>query len=259
MREFVYDVAMSVVTSRVLRVLRLFSPARPLWTVEEAACALGVSPSSAYRYVQELTTAGFLDRVRGGYALGPALVELDYLIRRHDPLIRAAVPIMRHLLDRTTQRGTVILCRPSRDHVLCIHQEQGTLPHPPAGYERGVAMPLFRGATSRVILAHLPARVQRRLHAQHAAAGGGGADWQAFAAESSAIRRAGYAETVGQVTPAISGVAAPVFQANRLVAALSLVTEAALALPPERTRAEVKDAAGALSQALGLESLLVAR
>ncbi len=53
---------------------------------------------------------------------------------------------------------------------MCIHQEQGTLPHRRAGYERGVAMPLFTGATSRIILANETPTVQRRTYLEHEAA-----------------------------------------------------------------------------------------
>ena len=45
--------------------------------------------------------------------LGPALIELDYLIRQHDPLIQAAAPRMRALLEQTTQQGVVILAAAS--------------------------------------------------------------------------------------------------------------------------------------------------
>jgi DNA-binding IclR family transcriptional regulator len=219
---------MTEISSRTLRVLQLFSSAQALWSIDQIADALGVSSSSAYRYVQDLSAAGLLYRVDGGgYALGPAIIELDFLIRHHDPLIAMAAPAMRRLLDQTTQRGAVILCRRFRDCVMCIHQEQGHLPHRRAGYERGVAMPLFLGATSRVILAHEPGRVQRRIYLENEGtirARGGVSSWKEFAALASRIRRQGFAESESEVTPGVRGIAAPVFQGARLVAALSLVT-----------------------------------
>ncbi len=268
------------VNSRVLRVLRLFSPDKALWTVDEVAAALDVSASSAYRYVQELTAAAYLDPVQGGYALGPGLIELDYLIRRHDPIIHAAQPLMRRLLELTTEAATVILCRRCRDRVMCIHQEQGTRPHRPAGYERGVAMPLFQGATSRVILAHETPHVQRRTYAENEAAIRAmtpEATWKSYSAQAAAIRRDGFAETVSEVTAGVRGIAAPVFQGQimaspptqrtpaqrspqRLVASLSLVTEATLDHPAAADlRAAVVGAAQALSLALAPAQLLVAR
>lgn len=53
-------------------------------TVEEIAQETGVSQSSAYRDVQELCRAGFLDPVIGaGYVLGPAFIEYDQIGRAH--------------------------------------------------------------------------------------------------------------------------------------------------------------------------------
>lgn len=252
---------MSKATNRTLHILRLFTPAHALWTVDELAAELVLSSSSAYRYVQELTSAGFLDRVHGGYALGPALIGLDYLIRHHDPLIRAAAPPMRQLLDATTQRGTVILCRRCRDYVMCIHQEQGTLPHRRAGYERGVAMPLFTGATSRIILANETPTVQRRTYLEHEAAiraAGDASSWKEFAALATRIRAAGYSESTSEVTPGLHGIAAPVFQDQRIVAALSLVSEVDDE-PSKSWRMQVIAAARSLSLSLASADLLVAR
>ena len=222
---------MAAIISRTLRVLQLFSASHVLWSVEQVAEALAVSSSSAYRYVQDLSAAGFLYRVDGGgYALGPAIIELDHLIRRHDPLIAAARPAMRALLDRTTQRASVILCRRFRDRVMCIHQEQGTRPHRSAGYERGVAMPLFVGATSRVILAHETGRVQRRIYLANEEAiraHAGVSSWNEFAALTASIRRHGFAQSESEVTAGLRGIAAPVLLGSRLAAALTLVTDIA--------------------------------
>lgn len=252
------------IISRTLRLLQLFSPEQPLWSVEKIAEALDVSTSSAYRYVQDLLATGFLNPVQGGYVLGPALIELDYLIRRHDPLIREAAPIMRALLARTTQRGTIILCRRFRDRVMCIHQEHGAEPHRPAGYERGVGMRLLAGATSRVILAHEPLRVQRRLYLDHEETLRGSGlttGWKGFSNGAAAIRRAGYAESDSEVTAGIHGIAAPVFQGPQLAAAISLVVESSVAAAADalQWRADVMRAAHALSASLAPEALAIGR
>ena len=254
---------MAEITSRVLRLLQLFSPARPLWTVEQVAAALDVSTSSAYRYVQDLLATGFLDQVQGGYMLGPALIELDYLIRQHDPLIQAAAPRMRALLEQTTQQGVVILCRRFRDRVMCIHQEPGAEPHPTVGYERGVGMPLFVGATSRVILANEAPRIQRRIYLENEEdirARGMVPDWKAFLAQAATIRRQGYTESESEVTPNLRGIAAPIFQGTRLACAISLVVDVAVR-PTEvaQWRDRVVAAAQDLSRALAQAALPIAR
>ena len=64
--------------ARTISVLNLFTLDRPAWTVEEAAAALAVSVSSAYRYFAALTEAGLLTTIISGqYILGPALIQYD--------------------------------------------------------------------------------------------------------------------------------------------------------------------------------------
>jgi len=153
--------------SRILRILQLFD-AQHVWTVEAIAQKMDVSVSSAYRDVQELSRAGFLDPVAGaGYVLGPAFIEYDRLIRTSDPLIGAAAPVMHQLLADTTQEGSAILCRRYRDCVMCVHQERGTASRARSFYERGVAMPLFIGAASKVILANLDERTLKRSYLEN--------------------------------------------------------------------------------------------
>ncbi len=219
--------------------------------------------SSAYRYVQDLLAAGFLDQVQGGYMLGPALIELDYLIRQHDPLIRAAAPFMRALLQQTTQQGAVILCRRFRDRVMCIHQEHGVEPHRAAGYERGVGMPLFVGATSRVILANEAPRIQRRIYLENEEdirSKGVVSGWKEFIALAATIRRQGYCESESEVTPNVRGIAAPIFQGAKLAAAVSLVVDVSVR-PSElaRWRDRVVAAARDLSDTLAMAALPIAR
>ncbi len=76
---------------RLLAALALFTIERPQWTVEEAAEALGVSATTAYRYFKQLTGTGLITPVAGaGYTLGPAIVQMDRQIQATDPMLIAA-------------------------------------------------------------------------------------------------------------------------------------------------------------------------
>jgi DNA-binding IclR family transcriptional regulator len=211
--------------SRSLRVLQLFDT-QHVWTVEAIAREMGVSVSSAYRDVQELSRAGFLDPVAGaGYVLGPAFIKYDRLIRAGDPLIGAAAPVMHELLDATTQEGTAILCRRYRDCVMCVYEERGAQSRARSFYERGVAMPLFIGAASKVILAHLDERTLKRIYLENREqirSATGCADLKSFRAELRAIRGVGYAVTSAELGPGRVGFAAPILLDGAPVAALSL-------------------------------------
>ena len=247
--------------SRALRVLRLFEGEARVLTVEAIARALETSASSAYRVVQDLSRAGFLDPVaEAGYVLGPAFIRYDYLIRRSDPLIEVALPVMRSLIERTTQSATAVLSRRFRDRVMCVHQEQGADPHPAPAYQRGVAMPLFSGATSKIILAHLDARSLRRLMTE----GGYPADAvrrDGIGTELRVIRRAGYAVTRSEVTEGTCGIAAPIRLGHSVIGGVSLVFDEAI-MPdagPECFASEVKAAGSSISEKLAADRSLVSR
>lgn len=205
---------------RMLRILDLLEEAEdgPL-SVEALHARLGFTRSTLYRYLKTLTDAGLAASIPDrGYTLGPRVAELDYRMRLRDPLIAAARPVMARLAAEFP--GIALLCRRYRDRVLCVHQEGSLSSGLRSTYERGLAMPLFRGAASRVILAHLPGPAVSRLQSRHAAAfaeAGLGDTPAAARAALRAIRQRGWDVTEGQVTPGVTGIAAPVLDAGGAV------------------------------------------
>jgi DNA-binding IclR family transcriptional regulator len=197
---------------RMIGILDLFEDNTLCWTVEQLHDRLGFTRSTLYRYLKVLTDAELLTSLPDvGYSLGPRIIELDYNIRRQDPLILASRPAMLELIQEIP--GIALLCRRYRDKVLCVHQEQNTATIQ-SKYERGLARPLLRGAASRIILAYLPVPKIKRLFeqqpAQFAAAGLGTSlnDVRTLLKE---IRQTGWDQTTGEVTPGITGIAAAIF------------------------------------------------
>ena len=81
--------------ARVFAILHLFGEEHPVWHADDINTALGYSRATGYRYVKDLVEAGFLQKVAAGrYSLGPRIIELDYQLRRSDPVLLAAVPVM---------------------------------------------------------------------------------------------------------------------------------------------------------------------
>lgn len=193
-------------------------------TFDEIHARAGYTRSTLYRYLKALCDAGLLSSLPGlGYVLGSRIIELDYKIRSGDPLIRAARPVMEELARRFS--GIALLCRKYREQVLCIHQERGTdTLH--SNYERGRVRPLLKGAASVAILAYLPSYQIGRLYAQKAeelAAGGYGASLAEVKATLKAHRQRGWVHTLGEVTPGVIGIAAPVFDVEQdVLGSLSL-------------------------------------
>src|SRR5919202_6771886 len=108
MRSEAKTVSEPSVLKRTAGILNLFSEERPAITVDEVGEAIGVSPATAYRYVGELCGIGLLSRVSGRYVLGPKIIELEYLIRSYDPVIKAGEEIMTGLANMTGCH--VLLC-----------------------------------------------------------------------------------------------------------------------------------------------------
>lgn len=244
---------MAATSNRTLAILQLFSEERPVLTAEDVANAVETSVSTAYRYIKELCAVGFLDSVsRGEFALGPAFIQYDYLMRRSDALIQHAAPLMKKLIEETDPRSDVVLSRLFNNCVLCIHQENGPEPHTPTRYVRGVAMPLFVGATSKVILAHLPDRSLKRLYLENEndiRKRFPDQTWKEFKQDLRAIRKDGYSFTTSEVSEGQTGLAAPVFRDNTVIASVSIVMAKTI-FDEIGTRMSVEDAVKSCARAI---------
>ena len=206
-------------TDRSLSLLKLFTLQRPAWSAEQAAAALEVSLSTAYRYLLALEDIGLITATSPGrYVLGPAIIQLDRQIQLTDPLLIAARPVMNELVNFAPDGSVVLLCRSFSDKVLCMHQVLGNGPAPLVSYDRGRPMPLFRGATSKIILAFLPPRHLKALYLANTAevkAAALGDSWEAFRASMAALRKAGYAQTSSEIDQGRMGLAVAVLNDDR--------------------------------------------
>jgi len=213
----------------MLRILGLFDLDRPLITPEWLMEALGASRASIYRDLGQLTRVGMLERVSNrGYVLGPMVIELDRQIRLADPLLEAAQDLLAWLAHETG--GTILLCRLHGSKVMCIHQVNGHNPSLSVSYERGRSMPLYRGATSKIILAHLPQTHLKQLWAtdrQTIVGAGLPGDFALFCEMLSALRKAGYCVAGGEVDPNAVGCAVALRDGEHLLGSLSVVKPAA--------------------------------
>lgn len=214
--------------SRALQVLGLFTVERPVLSVEWLVERLGVSRASVYRDIQDLVLAGLLEKVDArGYALGARIVELDRQIRLGDPLLHAAGPLPQQLARESG--GTVLLCRLHARTVLCILEVTGSAPGLTVSYERGRAMPLYRGATSKILLAHLPpARLRQllELDAEAMAAARLPLNLPDLQNALAPLRTQGHVITRGEVDANAVGLAAPLLDNTRLLGSLSVVLPA---------------------------------
>lgn len=204
--------------SRMLSILDLFGAESPVLSAEEIIARRKYSRPTGYRYVRELVAAGLLVRVAGGYSLGPRIIELDWLIRRHDPVLTRSRRFVQELVARTgcsvTQMGIY------GDRIVTIHHERGP-EGLEIGFDRGRPMPLFRGSPSRAILAFLPRARMKRLFERHRAelsAEQRKRGFEAFYTHMQQVRQAGYAVSLGELDVGNVGIAAPIFRPDLGVA-----------------------------------------
>jgi DNA-binding IclR family transcriptional regulator len=221
----------------MLAVFDVFSAQQPLLTAEDIMARLGYSRGTAYRYLRELVAVGLLTRVAGAaYTLGPRIIELDYAIRKCDPILSAGVSVMQAL--RNKLQCDVLLTSFYDDRIVVTHHERGD-ENVTVSFSRGRVMPIMRGAPSKAILAWLPPARQKRLYAEHrveAQAGSLGATWEEFKAHLAAIRKAGYCVSYAELDPGNVGVAVP-------LTAEAAHTQGSLGLVFSRSRYDIVDKA----------------
>ncbi len=195
---------------RMLSVLDLFTEAEPAWTPDAIAQRLDCSLPTAYRYMRALTRAGLLRRaVAGSYVLGPRLAELDFQMRRTDPLLRDGDGALRALCEDTG--CDVVVAEALGDRLITVQQLHGT-EGVSASFGRGRRMPPFRGMLSKTLLAWLPRAALRRLydaHAEEAAAEPFCASFETLVTNLKQIRTQGHAVSVGELDPGLAGIAVP--------------------------------------------------
>ncbi|MFE9789657.1 IclR family transcriptional regulator [Nocardia salmonicida] len=199
---------------RALDILLLFSADKPVWTGSEVATELGVARSTGYRYLQSLTSGGFIEEAAGGFRLGPRIFQLARLARAGLGLSEAALPVMQSLAAQINE--TVLLTRRSGRSVVCpdlVEAQQAVR----LSYERGQVLPINAGAAAEVLLAWAdPAEATAVLEM---------APLERFTAKTltepdllrkrlAHIRKIGFAVSQGELDPHILGVAAPIRNAN---------------------------------------------
>ena len=214
-------------SDKVLAVLTLFTGTKPEWTIDEAAAELKLKQTAAYGYFRSLARAGLIAASRPGrYTIGPAIIELDRLARRTDQLLAEGCELLNRIVADAPTPVVALLCRFYRMKVMCVEQRASSDADFAVGYERGLLMPLFAGAASKVILANIERRRLRRFYDEHVAdilAHGLGTSWDEFLSNLRKIRSFPVYVTFGEIDPGRVGISAPIILDNGVIGSISLV------------------------------------
>jgi DNA-binding IclR family transcriptional regulator len=244
-------------SDRTLDILAMFTDDRPRLTAGELAARLGTARSTAYRYLQALITAGFVEEdPAGGFRLGIRIFELARVARRSYGFADLTGPILGDLARTTGE--TALLTRRHGAAVVCLdkHEADGRLLR--ISYERGTVLPANACASALILFAwDDPAELIALLESAELPR-----YTQAtpvlpteIAATLAPARDQGYLVSHGTLDPDAVGVAAPVWDpAGAVVAAVSVVTVTSRA-SGERLSVlsdAVRRSAGSLSAQLAL-------
>jgi DNA-binding IclR family transcriptional regulator len=203
--------------NKVLQVLDVFTEERVFATAEEVSGLMRIPRTTAFRYLAQLSEAGLLTKLSGRYSLGPRIIQLDYLMRRSDPLLATAREVMVELGAATG--CSVVLSSLYEEQVLNVHHEAG-MDTTALTYGRGRTLPLFRGAASKIILAHLTTPRLKAIYENHVGepdVEAIGTTWESFSEYLRRGRRLGYYLSHEEVDAGVTGIAVPLFNTDRLV------------------------------------------
>ncbi|CAI1102747.1 IclR family transcriptional regulator [Serratia quinivorans] len=198
--------------STALSLLDYFTPETPKWGVRGLAKACGQHPAVVQRMLATYTEHGFL--LRSGapktqYCLGLRFYQLGGMVSGVMSFIEVVTPILQTLALSSGE--TAYLNWLSRDDCICIAigESPNTIQ---LRVNTGSHMPLYAGAASKVILAHMSAShfavwAQRQQGNTSETAWDATALWQ----ECEVIRQAGYAFTKGEWVRESFGLAVPIW------------------------------------------------
>ncbi len=237
---------------RALAIFDAFDDEHLSLSLQEISERIRMPKTTAFRLVNTLENAGFLIRMdTQQYCLSLKLVRLAGMVRSTLDVREIARPLMAEVNRLTSE--TITLNTVSGTHRMVL--EVVDTPAPLMSMARpGQQMPLLNGASSRILMAHMPdAELERVLKVT--AAGVKDFDRAAFDRELARFRRQGYALTRGQRVPGLTAIAVPVFEIDGQVRNCLALTGPSVRVDPRDLEfAEIMIATGRdLSNRLGAQ------
>jgi IclR family KDG regulon transcriptional repressor len=209
-------------------------------TLQEIAVEIGLAKSTSFRIVRAVESLGYVQRGDDlRYTLAPKLAQLAWRGRDAKNVKQMLRPVLAELV-RTTGENVALHCVTDDDRV-CMDVARSNAPLV-GMYRPGEKIPLGLGAASMVLMAYMPPTELRRvLRAAAKAADCTVGEIRSILATTS---QQGYAVSHGGGVRTLTGIAAPVFDAEGAVKyALAIV------LPTTRASGHVMELADAVRSA----------
>ena len=220
---------------RGLALLSVFTSTRPLIGVSDLAREVGLSRSSAHRYIATLAALGYLeqDRPSRKYRLGPRVLDLGFSAINSMELRQIALPDLQSLSDATghTVNMAVLdgldIVYVERCRSASIGQREIDL-----NLHVGSRLPAYCTSMGKVLLAGLPPEdLHERLAAAELSRRGPNTivGAKALAGELDRVREEGLAVNNEELAYGLRSIAAPVRgQDGKVVAAINLAVHRSL-------------------------------
>jgi DNA-binding IclR family transcriptional regulator len=210
-------------------------------SLQDIAERIRMPKTTAFRLVATLERAGFLIRMDNQqYCLSLKMVRLGGLVRSTLSIREIARPVMLQVNEQTSETITLNTIVGTDRMVL----EVVDTPSPLMSMARlGQHQPMFLGASSRILMAHMElAELDRVLKVT---AAGVDFDRPAFDRELARFQRQGYALSRGQRVSGLTAIAVPLFDINgRVPHCLALTGPSVRIDPRDLDLAEIMMAAG---------------
>jgi IclR family transcriptional regulator, KDG regulon repressor len=211
--------------TKAFQILRLISKARFGLGITEIADRLHMSKGTVHGIVSALENSGAIMRAptTKKYTLGVTLFELGKQAYSQFDLKELARPAMERLMGRTLE--TVCLGVLNTNHITILDIVESSQDHK-ITTPKGTIIPLFAGATGRVILASMDPDQALRIiktdglprFTEHTVT-----DPERFLQEVARAREDGYATDDEEYIPGVRAVAAPIKGWRHLISAIWVV------------------------------------
>ena len=168
--------------------------------------------SSLYRQLKALVNAGLLETAgKGLYAPGWLTDEISRVKDdSYKELIETSLPIMQEINDEVDESVNLTAIKGSKVRVLAHLESKHNLKY---SYEEGQVLDIFKGASSKILLAYLPEEQSKFLiESNHSSING-----ESLNQELGQIRRDGYSITYSEVDENAVGISTPILRGGKYI------------------------------------------
>ncbi|MGZ9587155.1 IclR family transcriptional regulator [Paenibacillus marinisediminis] len=202
---------------RALDILQCFAVERDM-TLTEIAARIGLNKSTVHRLLATLEERGFILRNGDKFRLGYSVWELAANLTQVDDPSQLLLPEMERLRDQLSETVSLYVMNGNdRIRIQAVQSNQAIRRVAPVG----VRLPLYVGASSKVLLAYADEEQQKAVLS--ASEWPLSIDRDSYIEQLNEVRQLGYAVSIEEREPGAAAVSVPIFgRTDALMAALSV-------------------------------------